>query len=336
MALYTRAALAIVLLGIEPLGLGPAYGQGSCPIFTEIRLAGDQPAGNRFATFPGGFVLRAMKLSTDTDGASTAYHPDNIGSTSLCNGLSMYKDGKCTRDDAACAVAVKQAQAVQWDPVKSPAFCPYGFIAKSLKHVGDKPVWGAGLGDGPLPVQKQGDPAPGFFISVTARPVRSPDGHGVEFADADRLPFLVMPSSLIGKSGPTGYLNAGAIVRTSDNHKVYALVADENSSPAEVSVAAAQLIHDPSLKKPRPVTESELRGLGTAPYPYRKSMKTGRITVSSSEEGPYLVFALSSRFGRAASYDPSKVDEVGHSAFSQFGGIENLTACAKQFFGTQQ
>ncbi|MFL9954402.1 hypothetical protein PQR21_23775 [Paraburkholderia nemoris] len=336
MTLHTRAALAIVLLGIEALGLDPAHGQGSCPTFTEIRLSGDQPAGNRFATFPGGLVVRAIKLSTDTDGASTAYHPDNIGSTTLCNGLSMYRDGKCTRDDPACAVAVKQAQAVQWDPAKSPAFCPYGFVANSSKHVGNKPVWGAGLGNGPLPVQQRGDPAPGFFISVTAHPVSAPDGHGVEYADADRLPFLVMPSALIGKNGPTGYLNVGAIVRTRDNHKVYALVADENSSPSEVSVAAAQLIHDPSLKTSRPVTESELRGAGALPYPYYKSTKTGRITVSSSEEGPYLVFALSSRFGRAASYDPSKVDGLGKSAFSQFGGIEILTACAKEFFGPHQ
>ena len=223
---------------------------------------------------------------------------------------------------------------MEW--VKSPAFCPYGFLANSSTHVGDKPVWGAGLGNGPLPVQKQGDAAPGFFVSVTSRPVRSPDGHSVEYADADRLPFLVMPSDLVGKNGPTGYLNAGAIVRIKDHHKVYALVADENKSPAEISVAAAQLIHDPALKSSQPVTESELRGLGTPPYPYGKNTKTGRVTASSSEEGPYFVFALSSRFGRAASYDPSKVDELGEKAFSQFGGIENLTVCAKQFFGPQQ
>jgi hypothetical protein len=248
----------------------------------------------------------------------------------------MYQEGICRRDDGECASAVKQAQAVHWDPAKSPAICPYGFLANSSKHVGGIPVWGAGLGNGPLPIQKQGDPAPGFFISVTGYPVRSPNGRGVAYADADRLPFLVMPLSQIGRKGPTGYLNAGAIVRITDSHKVYAIVADENSSPAEISVAAAQLIHDPSLKIPRPISESELRGIGPLPYPYFKNTKTGRIEPSSSAEGPYLIFALSSRFGRATDYDPSKVDELGQRAFTPLGGIENLTACAKKFFDGRQ
>ncbi|WP_244132875.1 hypothetical protein [Burkholderia sp. BCC0397] len=314
-------------------GSGTTLAESACPAFTEIHLPGKQPKGNRFATFPGGIVVWAGSLSTDTDGASTAYHPENIGSSSLCDGLDIYRAGRCVRDDTACRASVRLAQAVRWDPVKSPAFCVYGFAANSARKVGVKPVWGDGLGSGPLPVQKEGDPAPGFFSSVTAYPVSSPDGHGVQYADADRLPFLVMPSSLTGKSGPTGYLNAGAIVRLRDNHNVYALVADENQSPAEISVAAAQLIHDPSLSKPTPVTEAELRGQGTPPYPYTRSATTGRIRVSNSEEGPYLVFALAARLGRATSYDPSKVNDIGARAFSSFGGVESLTACAKQFFG---
>jgi hypothetical protein len=142
-----------------------------------------------------------------------------------------------------------------------------------------------------------------------------------------------MPSNLVGANGPTGYLNAGAIVRTTNNRRVYALVADENESPAEISVAAPQLLHDPSLKEPQPVTEAQLRGQGDPPWPYHRSSSTGRMRVSSSDEGPYLVFALSSRFGRATNYDPSKVDELAERAFNQLGGIDTLTTCAKQFFG---
>lgn len=328
-----RLIIASLLVGSFLLGSGSTAAQSTCPVFTEIHLPGNQAKGNRFATFSGGFVESTATLSTDTDGASTAYHPDNIGSSNLCDGLDIYRAGRCIRDDKECKSAVRQAQAVRWDPVKSPAFCAYGFAANSSRQVGSKPVWGAGLGIGPLPVQKPGDPAPGFFISVTAYPVRSPDGHGVQYADADRLPYLVMPSILTGKNGPTGYLNAGAIVRVKDNHKVYALVADENKSPAEISVAAAQLIHDPALDKPRPVTEAELRGQGTLPYPYSRSSSTGRLKVSSSEEGPYLVFALSAHLGRATSYDPDSVGDLGKAAFSSFGGVESLAACAKQFFG---
>jgi hypothetical protein len=332
MALCTRRAVVVLLLGSVAVGYSTVNAQ-SCPAFKEIHLPGPQPEGNRFATFPGGFVLRAAVLTTDTDGASTAYHPDDIGSSLLCDGLDIYREEKCVRDDAACAIAVKKAQAVHWDPSSSPAFCPYGFVANSSRMVRDKPVWGAGLGNGPLPVQKAGDPAPGFFISVTARPVRSTGGQGVQYADADRLPFLVMPSILVGAAGPTGYLNAGAIVRMSNDRQVYALVADENESPAEISVTAAQLLHEPSLKTPQPVTEAQLRGQGDPPWPYHRSSSTGRMKVSSSGEGPYLVFALSSRFGRATSYDPGKVDELGEHAFSQLGGLDNLSACAKQFFG---
>jgi hypothetical protein len=166
--------------------------------------------------------------------------------------------------------------------------------------------------------------------------VPSQTEHGVEYADADRLPYLVMPTSLTGKNGPTGYRNTGAIVRLSDDHKVYALVADENDSPAEISVAAAQLIHDPKLTEASPVTEAELRGqTKPPPYPYDWSDKNGRVSVTTSGEGPYLVFALGAKYGKAPNYDPDpiKLERLGNDAFSSFGGVENLTTCARQFFG---
>jgi hypothetical protein len=330
MQAHSGMALATVLLGAALTTAG-AFSQTNCPTFTKASLAGQDASGNRFATFPGGFAMLAKTLSTDTDGASTAYHPDNIGSTSLCNGVSMYRGGKCVRDDSACAAAVRDARGVKWDPAASPAFCVYGFVANG-PAIGDKVLWGAGHGDQPLPVQQSSDAAPGFFISTTARPLRAPGGAGVVYADADRLPYLVMPASLVGSSGPTGYLNAGAIVRLRDDHKVYAIVADSNPSPAEISVAAAQLIHDPGLHQATPITEAQLRGQARPPYPYSWSEQLKRVKVSSSDEGPYLVLALGARFGKSTGYDPAKVPVLGEHAFAAFGGVGNLAACAKRFF----
>jgi hypothetical protein len=329
---YSRSAVAGVLAASVAVLPAVTSAQSNCPTFTRTSLAGQDTSGNRFATFPGGFVMLANKLSTDTDGASTAYHPDNIGSTHLCNGVNVYRDGRCITDNNACFAAVKNARDAQWNPESSPAFCVYGFVAKG-PSVGSKILWGAGHSSEPLPVQTANDPAPGFFISTTSRPLRAGNGSGVVYADADRLPYLVMPSSLVGASGPTGLLNAGAIVRLRDNHKVYAIVADSNPSPAEVSVAAAQLVHDPELKQAMPITEAQLKGEGTPPYPYAWSEQAHRVRLSSSSEGPYLVFALGARFGKATDYDASKVNALGENAFRSFGGIENLAACAKNFFG---
>jgi hypothetical protein len=331
------ATLCPFLAAICAVLCSSAYAQQTCPIFTKKALDGEQPAGNKFATFPGGFVLYAKVLATDTDGASTAYHPDNIGSTHLCNAMNVYRDGKCPKDYDTCYKAVRRAQAVKWNPATSPAFCVFAFeaIGPKVSAKSSKTLWGAGLSNRTLPVQSANDPAPGFFISTTAAPVSSIRGKGVEYADADRLPYLVMPSSLTGATGPTGYRNAGAIVRLKDKHSVYAIVADENKNPAEISVAAAQLIHDPALEASRPITEPELRGeTQPPPYPYKWNAEQKRAKVYSSDEGPFLVFALGSKYGRAPNYDADmgKLNTLGENAFAPFGGLTNLSNCAERFF----
>ncbi|MDR5746779.1 hypothetical protein QCE73_26765 [Caballeronia sp. LZ029] len=337
MSSFIRVALNHALLAVVIGSCSLSFAQQKCPTFKEISLNGKQSPGSRFATFPGGFVMLAKELATDTDGASTAYHPDNIGSTHLCNGFDLYRNRQCVTDYPACYEAVRQAQAVHWNPATSPAFCVFAFEAIGPKASAEssKVLWGAGLSNHAIPVQGASDAAPGFFISMTASPVPARNGHGLEYADADRLPYLVMPGHLTGKSGPTGYRNAGAIVRLKDSHKVYALVADENDNPAEVSVAASQLLHDPALKKPKPISEAELRGRDQPPpYPYKWYDDLKRAKVGSSEDGPYLVFALGAKYGRAPNYDPDlkRLEKLGDDAFSQLGGLDHLTTCARQFF----
>jgi hypothetical protein len=332
-----RVVLVTAVLGLTSVMATSSLAQSSCPIFKKLELPNQKDSGNRFASFSGGFVMFAKKLATDTDGAPTAYHPENIGSSHLCDGMKVYRDNTCPVDYNACYDAVSRARAVKWDPTASPAFCVFGFEAHGPeKSQDDDVIWGAGHSRERLPVQQATDPAPGFFISTTSSPLGPPTGRPDVYANADLLPYLVMPGRLTGAAGPTGYRNAGAIVRLRDRNAIFAIVADSNSNPAEISVAAAQLIHDPKLKEPRPVTEAELRGQKhPPPYPYTWSTDHHRVAVSDSTEGPYLVIALGARYGRAPDYNPdlTKLRRLGENAFSSFGGIQNMTACALRFFG---
>jgi hypothetical protein len=334
-AMTFRAVSFALAAAVSTVGYAGAWAAGNvCPAFTEIRTGGITNT-DRVASFPGGVVAKVAELRIDTDGAATAYHPDNIGSSSLCDGVQAYVDGRCV-SGSQCEAAVRSARAANWVRERSPALCIFGFEAPSRDNAGDKILWGGRYGTGPLPVQGPGDPAPGFFVSTTPRPLRSPVTNRIEYADADRLPYIVAPSSLTGKTGPTGMLAMAGIVRTSDGHVVHAIVADSGGALGEVSVAAAQLTRSPDVKEPRPVTEAELRGTATPlPYPYEKTH--GRIGATNNpDQGPYLVFAFSSRYGRAARYTLSvqEVKAQAGEAFKAFGGEQFLTSCAQAYFTT--
>jgi hypothetical protein len=150
----------------------------SCPEFQELQLNDKISPTDRAAKFDGGAVAWVQKLRIDTDGSSVAYHPENIGTTHLCNGMNPYVDGKCLgvkkqQDLAQCYDAVKNAQAAGWEREKSPVFCVYGFEvnSKSWNAARNKRLWGGEYGEGPIPTQKGADPNPGFFISITASPL---------------------------------------------------------------------------------------------------------------------------------------------------------------------
>jgi hypothetical protein len=203
-----------------------------CPAFHAMPLAAKINSADRAARFDGGMVAIIKELRIDTDGASTAYHPENIGTSHLCNGMNPYVEGRCLgtskQDLAACYGAIKQARRVKWSREKSPTFCVYGIEVRSAAKAHGKLLWGGPFGDGPIPLQSNTDPAPGFFISTTALPLPLKAGASPlsAYADADRVPYVVVPTALTGKFGPTELLAGASIVDPKTSHPVAALVAD--------------------------------------------------------------------------------------------------------------
>jgi hypothetical protein len=322
--------LVCALYGAEPAP--PA-----CPKFTETKLSESITQTDRFATFAGGIVGKVSQLTIDTDGASTAYHPDNIGSSELCVGMQVFDKDHClTKAEngyARCETAVKKAQAVHWDRVQSPAFCVFGFEAPSSQKIGDKNIWGgAKYGSGPLPIQGATDPAPGFFVSTTPRKLVSAKTGRAEYANADIVPFVVATKDIVGKNGSTRILAPAAIVHLPDGRSVAALVGDSGGAIGEVSVAAAQLIQDPKLTKPVPVTLDQLKTGANAPFPYT-STASGRLRATRNpDRGTYLLFLFSGLDGLATEYSMGETERITQAALSGYGGISALTRCASAYF----
>ncbi|WP_425218992.1 hypothetical protein [Ralstonia solanacearum] len=156
------------------------------------------------------------------------------------------------------------------------------------------------------------------------------------YIDADRVPYVVVPEGMAGRSGPTGMLAMARIVRLKDGHAIPAIVADTQDTLGEVSVAAAQMIQSPDVLEPRPVTVDELRGISKPPpYPYEMSHGFVRASINPSD-GPYLIVALTTRLGTAGAgqLDIDSLRTKGKTAFSDLGGEAFLTDCAKVYFDT--
>jgi hypothetical protein len=330
-------ASAFIALSIATVVPGARAAPPPCPEFMELTLSQKISPGDRAARFRGGAVVRVRELRIDTDGAAVSYHPENIGTTHLCNGMNPFVEGRClgvTKPELEeCFAALRTVLDESWKREKSPPFCVYGFEVPSTTKVGDKLVWGGPFGSGPVQVQGPNDPAPGFFFSKTASPVPVEPGASLmtRYADADRIPYVVVPRSFIGATGPTEKRAAAALVRSGDLHAVPAIVGDVGRAPGEVSVAAAQLVQDPDLTAPVPITEEALRSKQDLPFPYL--VRNGRVRAARNpSDGPYLVFVFSAKHGRVKKYVFDESQALSTATLSAFGGAEHLASCAKKYF----
>jgi hypothetical protein len=158
-----------------------------------------------------------------------------------------------------------------------------------------------------------------------------PPSRVTAYANADRVPYIVVPSSFTGKFGPTEKRASAALMSTTDFHVVQAIIGDSGGSLGEVSVAAAQLIVDSALTKPNPITEQQLRSKQSLPYPYQ--LRHGQVRAyDNPDDGPYLIFAFAKRFGIAKEYSQDNASSLANSTFEKLGGAEVLGQCAKSYF----
>lgn len=293
-----------------------------CPSLTPFTPPGKITAADRAYRFDGGYVAVISEMRVDSDGSPVAYHPLNIGTTHLCNGLDPVIDGKRVRDKKAgspCFAAVAKAIEARWDPARSPEFIIYGFVAP-----GTGGRWGGASGGRPIPVQAADDLAPGFFISTTARQVPGAAAlrESQRYLNADAIPYVVVPTTLV----TTGTLRRGGLAwvwNAAKGHTAPAVMGDVQSAFGEGSVALAQLVESGRLD---PLSPAMLTATGPVPAPYVRS--GAKVKLSLNPRGP-LVFVY---FDGAPSpalpdYRPATLAAAVDRTLARFGGADGLKKC---------
>lgn len=293
-----------------------------CPELTSFIPPEKIKATDRAYRFEGGYVAVIGEMRVDSDGSPFAYHPLNLGTTHLCNGLDPVIDGKRVSDKkrgSPCFTAVENAMQAKWDPASSPEFFIYGFVAPTTG-----PKWGGASGGKPIPVQSANDPAPGFFISTTAGqvPGAATLRESQRYLNADAIPYVVVPKNLV----TGGSLRRGGLAwvwNTAKGHTAPAVMGDVQLAFGEGSVALAQLVESGQLS---PLSIAMLNGTGPVPPPYLRT--NGKVKVSLNPKGP-LVFVYFDGAPAPAlrDYLPETLGAAVDRVLARFGGAEGLKQC---------
>lgn len=268
----------------------------------------------------------------DTDGSPVAYHPDNKGTTHLCNGLDPIVAGKRISDKrkgSPCYDLVQKAIEVNWNRASSPTFCAYGFYAKTTLHPqAGCQAWGGEFGVGEIPRQRQDDPAPGFFISTTStlNPGQLDQGNQRRYLNADTTPYAVVPGHLL----KNGALSRGGLVfawNPQSRKAGYGIVGDSQNKFGEISVAFAQTI---ALGEVNPISPSAVSGTGSVPWPYGRRPNS-EVRVSNAPKGPVVFVYFSKRHSPTlSSYTVDQIGNAGAQVLSSVGGVEAFGDCLRK------
>jgi hypothetical protein len=294
-----------------------------CPTLTPFTPPEKIKATDHAYRFEGGYVAVISEMRVDSDGSPVAYHPLNLGTTHLCNGLDPVIDGKRVRDKkratSPCFAAVENAIQAKWDPARSPEFFIYGFAATG-------PKWGGASGGKPIPVQEAGDPAPGFFISTTAHRVPGAAAlrESQRYLNADLIPYVVVPRTLVSE-GPLRRGGLAWVWNAAKGNTTPAVIGDVQSAFGEGSVALAQLLESGKLD---PLTPGMLKGTGPVPAPYVRA--GGRVKLSLNPRGPLVfVYFDGAPSPTLADYGQGSLANAVERVLARFGGAEGLKGCVE-------
>ncbi|MDX9975683.1 MAG: glycoside hydrolase family 75 protein, partial [FCB group bacterium] len=174
-------------------------------------------------------LLFVSQMHVNIDGAPDAYHPDDIGTCHICNGIGVGAGGQWK---ANCLPEFNTAKAEGFEgPTRIKWF---GMATEDGKPFG-KPV-----------IQTDGDPNPGYFVSTTAlqQPGLNSKTPQAQL-NSNEVPFIVIPVKWNRSSEPGVKLgDFAAVLRLSNEKMAYAIVGDTgpNAKLGEGSVALHQAL----------------------------------------------------------------------------------------------
>jgi hypothetical protein len=164
--------------------------------------------------------------------------------------------------------------------------------------------------NGNLCIQKNNEPAPGFYVSMTA--YANPGVHDstlqIRYVDASSINYIVLPSPMFKKFIPAPGIqlgNVGFVYSPGKNTFQFA-IAGEAGPNGEIGEASLQLV---------------LRlGYGDAKQDAR----------SGGTEKPEIIYGVFPSVTAAWPLSQSQIDTIGAAAFQAWGDRERLTAIAPE------
>lgn len=236
-------------------------------------------------------IAFASQMQVNTDGAPDSYHPDDIGITHICNGVSV---GPTCAWKASCLPEFRQAKAEHFRGQTKICFFAMATDANGL------PI-----------LQGDADPMPGYFVSTTAlhqpgENVRTPQAQ----LDSNAVPFAVIPGTwqATGKPGPK-LGDFGVAYRRSNGKTALFVVGDigPRNKLGEGSVA----LH---------------KALGNDPFMQRFGVRRARKGIGSRDV-VYVMFPGTAQSGQKLS--EASIDQFAGAQLQAFGGIKHVKECAE-------
>jgi hypothetical protein len=282
------ALLAAVSLTFDTWAQAPNCDLTSAGEFAHDEIESPIPLLRDAST---GAIAFASQMQVNADGAPDSYHPDDIGTTHICNGVSI--GASCTWK-AQCLPEFRQAKAEGFSgPTK---IC---FFAMATEAHG-------------LPiVQGASDPKPGFFVSTTSlrQPGEGPRTPQAQL-DSNTVPFAVVPSTWNRTREPGPRLgDFGVALRRSTGKMEFFVIGD--IGPAKKLGEGSIALH---------------QALGNDPFRMRGGVKRARVGIPARDVF-YLMFPGTAV--QNEKFDAQMIRRHGGELLTRFGGEARLRACAR-------
>ena len=257
-------------------------------------------SGLRVLKVDGALVFLKNRLAVDADGAPNSYTVDGNGLSYTCDGAQAIVNGVPSTPDS--------------DPQNWQKNCQtYWAAAKNSNNYSKLRIFGFAKDSHNVPiVQTEGDPLPGKgYISETSVPVPDgPAGTQRHWVDAAKIPYIVMPGSLVGDQGLSG--GEIAVVYLPKSKKSAFAVYGDGGKLGEASVK----LHQDLGKQPvvrisgidRAKQEIDNEKVLTIVFPKDKTQPTVDATKWQAD-----------------------IKSAGAATFKKWGGEDRLNACAAKF-----